>query len=269
MKRKTNVLRFSFVIHFFFIPSLTTIHLTFLIMNSAKVFFVAALSLLLFNSLAAQELKLNVSNHQPRVGEVVSITINIDFLHDQIDAQLNDELQLDDATFMEKRLSRSFTASKPGTYNIGPISFTFNGKSFTSNQLTIEVIEALPSAEGFWLRHVTAGNNEEFIIIEQHLPQKPSKEKTRTEKIRDFDTNAYQPNISSLVKPIEKPAKGLEIKLNSSWSKSAEGTNNLVFTRQIYTVKKNNEFEGSFTFDNTHFENLPPKVKLPLLTIEQ
>lgn len=86
-----------------------------------------------FNAFCQNNLKIEIDNPEPRVGESVQFSINIDFLKDNIKEKLGSEIELTRSTSVHGLQSDDFERvivfNKVGLNKIGPFEFEFNEKN--------------------------------------------------------------------------------------------------------------------------------------------
>lgn len=100
----------------------------------------------------SQDILIRVSNNYPEIGEEVEISFNFLFLDDMLQNSLGNDFELDETWINRKKdfnsdlpfnfnsfEKRSFTAKQAGDYQIGPYNFTVNGKTYTSDSVTLHV----------------------------------------------------------------------------------------------------------------------------------
>jgi hypothetical protein len=235
-----------------------------LIPRSLLPFLLLALSLPAF----AQNLTLQISNPQPRVGESFTVSFSMDFFNEQMSEQLQQQasLEVSQPSYTDKQYSRTLTATKAGTYPIGPYSFTFNGITYTSNQVTIEVIEPLARQEGIWLRQVQFGG-EDFLILEQMIPNLQTTPMTPSE----FEQGMHHDFEKAFASLRQQPAAGINLnrRHSTTTAESADNTGkaSLGYSLQIYRIEKEEAFAGSLQLQPEHFQNLPSNARLPILVL--
>ncbi|EMR04246.1 BatD family protein [Cesiribacter andamanensis] len=216
----------------------------------------------------AQNLTLQISNPQPRVGESFTVSFSMDFFNEQMSQQLQQQasLEVSQPPFTHKHYSRTFTATRAGQYTLGPYSFTFNGVTHTSNQLTIEVIEPLAKEEGIWLRQVQFGG-EDFLILEQMIPNLQTTPMTPSE----FEQGMHHDFEKAFASLRQQPAAGINLNRRHSTT-AAESTDktgkaSIGYSLQIYRIEKEEAFAGSLQLQPEHFQNLPANIELPMLVL--
>lgn len=88
------------------------------------------------------------------------------------------------------------TALKPGKNEIGPLEFFLDKTKYTTNKITYEVIDPLPTTDkGIWFRKVITSDLTFCIITEQRIP-----DNTKTTKKSDSITFTTEPEYNEIVK---------------------------------------------------------------------
>lgn len=228
---------------------------------------ITILFLLLINisTLKAQEVKLETNYPEPRVGQSFNITLQLDFIEDYLKESLQDGLELS-KKFAFSDYSRDIKANEAGQYTIGPLSFEFNGKTYKSDSITINVIEPLTKKEGIWIRQVEFDETT-FLILEQFINKDWD---TKDDK----DGNTFM-SISSedieFASIQENPIDGLTFSRRHSITNTMPIDDkdrfgpSLGYSRQIYVVT--NQTGKQIELKKKYFENFPKNTKLHELKI--
>jgi hypothetical protein len=123
----------------------------------------------------AQTLNLEISNPQPRLGEVFTVSVNIDTLSAIILKPLADKFKMSSTSGSASTDYPKFTAdvwaTNLGENVIGPLTFEFNGKRYSTSQVKFDVVDSLPATDrGLWFRKVIANDSTFYILIDQRVP---------------------------------------------------------------------------------------------------
>jgi len=122
------------------------------------------------NTFGQQSLKIEIDNPEPRVGEDVLFSINIDFLKTNLQEKLGAEIELTRSTsthgLQSDDFERIINFNKIGMNKIGPFEFDFNGRKYFTNQIVVNVQPKIKLEESLIVR-VSEINSQKYIIIEQ------------------------------------------------------------------------------------------------------
>lgn len=121
----------------------------------------------------AQTIDLSISNPQPRIGDEFAVELNIKTLKEEIFKGISDKVEVlrgyipgESAELKVKVIARI-----KGINELGPLTFTLNGTTFTTNKISYEVIDPLPNVDnGLWFRKIKTSDSTFSIIIEQRIP---------------------------------------------------------------------------------------------------
>jgi hypothetical protein len=211
----------------------------------------------------AQVVTISVDNTEPRVGQEVVLTIDASFFDDMIKESLASVAFSD----MKSTFDRKFIPEKEGQVMIGPYTFDFNGKSYRTNEIRLNVIEALPDREGVWIRKLNIGE-EQYILIEQIVMNRPKSKNTEGGMSLSWETDS-----DGLVELDVTDVKGLSFFNNRSGhggtpGNSREYTLGTSYCFKFYRIKKEQGFTGGFKLKEKHFRNLPNGTKIPEIVID-
>lgn len=211
----------------------------------------------------AQEVKISVDNTEPRVGQEVVLTIDATFFDDMI----KDAMTSVSFSDMKSSFDRKFRPEREGEIIIGPYTFEFNGKTFRTNEIKLNVIEALPDKEGAWVRKVTIGD-EQYILIEQIVVNKPVTKNTNDGFHISWDTAS-----EGLAELSVDGVKGLSFFENRSGRGGTPGTAReyspgTSYCFKFYRIDRSDGFSGNFKLKEKHFKNLPKGTRIPEIVIE-
>jgi hypothetical protein len=212
---------------------------------------------------SAQVVKISVDNTEPRVGQEVVLTIDASFFDYMIKESLTSVAFSD----MQSTFDRKFIPGHEGEIMIGPFMFEFNGKSYRTNEIRLNVIEALPDREGIWIRKLTIGADQ-YILIEQIVVNEPKNKKTESGISMSWATDS-----DGLAELDVTDVKGLSFFKNRSGHGGAPGnsreyTLGTSYCFKFYRIDKGEGFSGSFKLKERHFRNLPKGTKIPEIVID-
>jgi len=141
-----------------------------------------------------QTLELKISTPQPRLKEKFQISLDINYVRAHIfksalgKIQLADEVGNTDGDLMTLNVN----ALKKGKNEIGPLQFTLNGTTYSTNKIEYEVIDALPNTDnGLWFRKVFTSDSTFCIIVEQRIPAN-----SRVTKVSEKETKYWTEPVS-------------------------------------------------------------------------
>lgn len=122
----------------------------------------------------SQNLTLEISTPQPRLGEDFSLTIGADSIAKNTFSFLSGKFNISNyvsSSNTESILGANMQATKLGHNNIAPITLNINGKQYTTNNLAFDVVDSLPAVnKGLWIRKVAINDTSAYIILEQRIP---------------------------------------------------------------------------------------------------
>jgi hypothetical protein len=147
------------------VPSYSAYHLLF-------VFFMLART-----TSFGQVLEITMDTPQPRVNTTFQVKIDISAIRRQLFSGFEGKLRLaDDMNYREDNmLYFNVIAPETGKFTIGPLNIQVDQKTYSTNALTYEVINALPVVDkGLWFRIVDIDEKSFYLLIEQHIPMHDS-----------------------------------------------------------------------------------------------
>jgi len=216
------------------------------------------------------KIELQINNPEPRVGDEVKLTLDANFLIDEIKIQSDTTIKFVTSSFglNSSEFSTAIEFSKSGSYLLGPYEFIFNGKKFISDSIKVNVKEMLPYEEGIWVRFVPAGESR-YIIVEQLIENK-SDFKTRKD---GFTYTVGGVAVEDFAEIIEVSDDKVEIDFRSSRQNNRVPKDSELFSPGFsysfrkYEIKFLNGFEGPFKLEKKHFTNFPKKGKFKTIEI--
>lgn len=120
-----------------------------------------------------QTLNLSISNPQPRIGDEFEVTLDIKTLKSEIFKSIADKVKIVSEYIAgeNSQMKIEVTALKKGINELGPLTLSLNGVSYTTNKISYEVVDALPNVDkGLWFRKVKKSDSTFCILIEQRIP---------------------------------------------------------------------------------------------------
>lgn len=127
-------------------------------------------------------LKVSISNPILRVGDDLEIkywlkSSDTDVENNSSPFDFEDRLK----TIGQGELTIAEFTKDTGYIKIDPLVLMFNGKTYTSDTITIYVLPKLPQTRiGFW-SHLVHLNGETFLVLEQRFPAKYKEERINGE----------------------------------------------------------------------------------------
>ncbi|WP_397447830.1 hypothetical protein [Polaribacter sp. R77954] len=227
------------------------------------------------NGIGQEKLKIEIDNPEPRVGQSVTFSINVDFLTNYFKKELGNNVEFTRSTsffgMQSDDFERVIIFEKTKKYKIGPFNFEFNGKKYTTETIEVNVLPKLPMENGLWLR-ITEFDGQQFLILEQLIGNESNK--------TDNENGGYSHTIGG-VKPEgkefaelnEELTKGIELSNYSSATNTLNPENaglfDVGFSYSIkkYKIKFEEDFKGDYIITEKDFKNLPEdfdigKIKL-------
>ncbi|MDH5379995.1 MAG: BatD family protein [Cyclobacteriaceae bacterium] len=227
-----------------------------------------------FQGFSQDTLQIKLDNTMPRLGEKIELSFSIDFFTNALQKQLGENIELTNASSIfgsqNKEFTRVLQLNKLGEYPIGPFSFNFNEKNYTTNSLTIKVIEALPFEEGIWIRLIE-NNGKKYLIVEQLISNKSDLKKTSNGY--SYTVGGIKNEKDNFAEIIESSKNGITINFRGSRTNTIkpEGAGltdpGLSYSFKKYEVVLDDEYMGDYILSNKDFTNLPKKTKIEKIEI--
>ncbi|WP_299157592.1 hypothetical protein [uncultured Tenacibaculum sp.] len=229
------------------------------------------------NTIGQKKLKIEIDNPEPRVGQSVTFSINVDFLTDYFKKELGKNIDLTRSSsifgMQSDNFERVIIFEKAKKYEVGPFDFEFNGKKYTTEIIKVKVLPKLPMENGLWLR-TTESDGQQYLILEQLI----SNESNKT----DNENGGYSHTIGG-VKPEgkefaelnEELTKGVELSNYSSATNTLKpegaGLFDTGFSYSIkkYKIKFEENFNGEYIITETDFKNLPEKFDIRKIELKK
>ncbi|WP_179338921.1 hypothetical protein [Winogradskyella ludwigii] len=220
--------------------------------------------------LAQKKLEIEIDNPEPRVGQKVTLSINMDFLNEYLKKELGKNINVTGSPSIFGMSSEDFQRviifEKAKTYNIGPFDFEFNGKTFTTNTMEVNVLPKLPIENGLWLRQ-TEFEGQQYLILEQLISN--TSNKTENENGGYSQTiGGVMPEGKAFAELNEDLTQGIQLSNYSSATNSVTPDNGKSYSVGFsYTIKKykitfDEDYKGEYLISESDFNNLPTKFDI-------
>ncbi|EPR71876.1 hypothetical protein ADIWIN_3074 [Winogradskyella psychrotolerans RS-3] len=155
---------------------------------------------------------------------------------------------------------------KAKTYNIGPFDFEFNGKTYTTNTMEVNVLPKLPIENGLWLRQ-TEFEGQHYLILEQLISN--TSNKTENENGGYSETiGGVMPEGKEFAELNEDLTQGIQLSNYSSATNSVTPDDAKSYSVGFsYTIKKykitfDEDYKGEYLISESDFINLPTKFDI-------
>ena len=194
------------------------------------------------NAIGQEKLKIEIDNPEPRVGQSVTFSINVDFLTNYFKKELGRNVDFTRSTSIFGMQSDDFERviifEKAKTYEIGPFDFEFNGKKYTTETIQVNVLAKLPMKNGLWLRK-TEFEGQQYLILEQLISNESNK--TNNENGGYSHTiGGVKPEGKEFAELNEELTKGVKLSNYSSASNTLNPEDAELFDVGFsYSIKKN------------------------------
>lgn len=229
------------------------------------------------NSFGQNSLKIEIDNPEPRVGEDVLFSINIDFLKTNLQEKLGTEIELTRSTssygLQSDDFERIIKFNKTGMNKIGPFEFDFNGKKYFTNQIVVNVQPKIKLEESLIVR-IAEINSQKYIIIEQLV-----KNVAKTEPNEDGGLTTYlggvAPENFEFATINENFCTNIELEDKNTSSQTITPENpkhgeiGYSYSKIRYRINFNKDFEGEYKITEKDFTNLPKDYKLKPIILKQ
>jgi hypothetical protein len=240
------------------------------------------ITLLLFtvcslNIIGQEKLKIEIDNPEPRIGQSVTFSINVDFLTDFFKKELGEDLDFTRSTSIFGSQSDDFERviifNKAKKHEIGPFNFEFNGKQYTTEIIEVNVLPKLPMENGLWLR-ITKFEGQQYLILEQLISNKSNKKNTENGGY-SHTIGGVKPDGIEFAELNEELTKGIELSNYSSASNTLNSENaglfDVGFSYSIkkYKIKFDEGFNAKYAITKKDFKNLPVKFDIGKIKIKK
>lgn len=229
------------------------------------------------NAFCQNNLKIEIDNPEPRVGESVLFSINIDFLKDNIQEKLGSEIELTRSTSVHGMQSDDFERvivfNKVGLNKVGPFEFEFNGKKYVTNQIEINVQPKIVLEESLMVR-IAELNGQKYIVIEQLVKNIAKTERNEFGEMTTY-LGGLAPDNFEFANLNEEIKRSIELDdLNTSSEtltpeNSKYGEIGFSYSRIRYRINFSEDFKGEYILTEKDFINLPKNYKLKPIIIKK
>jgi len=229
------------------------------------------------NAIGQKKLKIEIDNPEPRVGQSVTFSINVDFLTDYFKNEFGKSIEFTRSTSIFGMQSDDFVRvikfKETKKYEIGPFNFEFNGKKYTTEIIEVNVLPQLPMENGLWLRK-TEFDGQQYLILEQLI----SNESDQTDNQNggySYTIGGVKPEGKEFAELKEDLTKGIELNNYSSSSTTLrpEGAdifdNGFSYSIIKYKIKFDDNFKGEYIISEKDFINFPDKFDIGKIKVER
>ncbi len=230
-----------------------------------------------FNAFCQNNLKIEIDNPEPRVGESVLFSINIDFLKDNIKEKLGSEIQLTRSTSVHGLQSDDFERvivfNKVGLNKVGPFEFEFNEKKYVTNQIEINVQPKIVLEESLIVR-IAEFNGKKYIVIEQLVKNTAKTERNEFGEMTTY-LGGLTPDSFEFTKLNEEIKRSIEFDDLNTLSEtlmpenSKYGEVGFSYSRMRYRINFSNDSKDEYILTEKDFINLPKNYKLKPIIIKK
>jgi hypothetical protein len=229
------------------------------------------------NAIGQEKLAIEIDNPEPRVGQSVTFSINVDFLTDYFKKELGKNVEFTRSTSIFGMQSDDFERviifEKAKKYKIGPFDFEFNGKKYTTETIEVNVLPKLPMENGLWLR-ITKFDGQQYLILEQLISNESNK--------KENENGGYSHTIGG-VKPEgikfaelnKELTEGIKLSNYSSATNTLNSENAGLFDVGFsYSIKKykiefDENFNTKYIISKKDINNLPEKFDIGKIKIKK
>jgi len=219
-----------------------------------------------------QVLELSISTPQPRLKESFKIMLDENYVRAQIFKSASGKIRLADNpnSSNDGKMVLNVNALVKGKNEIGPLEFTLNGTTYSTNKIEYEVVDPLPNVNrGIWIRKVNLSDSTFCIIIEQRIP---AYEKT-TVTSENSTSYTTEPEHDDIFKFKESySVKGLNLSnsyANSEYSSIYDERGEqkqFLSAYAVYYFTINNK-SSSIIITKDKFDNIPAEYKFENIVI--
>ena len=230
-----------------------------------------------FNAFCQNNVKIEIDNPEPRVGESVLFSINIDFLKDNIQEKLGSEIELTRSTSVHGMQSDDFERvivfNKVGLNKVGPFEFEFNGKKYITNQIEINIQPKIVLEESLIVR-IAELNGQKYIIIEQLVKNIAKTERNEFGEMTTY-LGGLAPDNFEFAKLNEEIKRSIEFDDFNSSSETLMPENSkygeVGFSYSIirYRINFSNDSDNEYILTEKDFINLPKNYKLKQIMLKK
>ena len=229
------------------------------------------------NAIGQKKLEIEIDNPEPRVGQSVTFSINVDFLTDYFKKELGKNVEFTRSTsifgIQSDDFERVIIFEKAKKYEIGPFDFEFNSKKYTTETIEVNVLPKLPMENGLWLR-ITEFNGQKYLILEQLMSNESNK--TNNENGGYSHTiGGVKPEGKEFAELNEELIKGIKLSNYSSATNTLNpegaGLFDVGFSYSIkkYKIKFEEDFKGNYIITEIDFKNLPENFDIGKIILKK
>jgi len=225
-----------------------------------------------------ESVKIEIDNPEPRVGQKVTFSTNLDFFTEYLKEELGNNIELTRSTSIHGMQSDNFVRvvifKEAKKYQIGPFEFEFNGKKYKTNSIEINVLPKLPYENGLWLR-LTEFNGKKYLILEQLIGNISDKKDDESGNSYSHTIGGVRPQGVEFAELKEKLTNGLELSNYSSASYGLSPENSKLFdigfsySLKKYRVKFKDNFIGKYKLTEKDIINLPEKYSIGKIVLKR
>lgn len=224
-----------------------------------------------------EKLKIEIDNPQPRVGQSVTFSINVDFLTDYFQNEFDKDIDFTDISsifgIQSDKFERVIVFKKAKSYKIGPFNFKFNGQKYTTDLIEVNVLPELPMENGLWLRY-TEFEGQKYLILEQ-LIQNQSDKKEIEDGGYSYTIGGVKSEEKEFAELNEELTAGIELSNYSSSSNTLTKKDashfDVGFTYSIkkYKIKFDDNFKETYLITEKDFKYLPDVFDIGKIEIKK
>ena len=229
------------------------------------------------NAIGQKKLKIEIDNPEPRVGQSVTFSINVDFLTDYFKKELGKNIEFTRSTSIFGMQSDDFERviifEKAKKYEIGPFNFEFNGEQFTTDTIEVNVLPKLPMENGLWLR-ITEFNGNQYLILEQLISNESNTTNTKNGGY-SHTIGGVKPEGKEFAELNDELTEGVKLSNYSSASNTLKPENAELFdvgfsySIKKYSIKFDENFNGEYIISEKDFIDLPEKFEIGKIKVEK
>lgn len=215
-------------------------------------------------------LTLIIDNPEPRVGDVVQISFNIDFLVDHLREQTVETIEFTKPLFATNNtFTQSIKFTREGKSTIGPYQFEFNNKQYVSTSIEVNVEKELPYQDGLWVRYVRL-EEKQYLIVEQLISNQSD---YKTEE-NGFSYTVGGISNEDYAELTEVPLDGVRFQFKGSKSNTRRPEGDDLFAPGYsYSIKRyevifEEGYKGKFKLEKEHIKNFPKNTKFKPILIK-
>jgi hypothetical protein len=241
---------------------------------------ITSLTFLIFcslNIIGQEKLKIEIDNPEPRVGQSVTFSINVDFLTDYLKKELGENIDFTRSTsilgLQSDDFERVIKFKKAKKFKIGPFDFEFNNKKYTTNIIEVNVLPELPMEDGLWLRIIEL-DDQKYLILEQLI--------SNVSNMTINENGGFSHTIGGVklegkefAELKEKLTEGIKLSNYNSSSSTVKPKDAALFDVGFsYSIKKykiifDESFNGEYIITERDFRNLPENLDIGIIKLKK